>query len=299
MRADGETMARPSPSSNHINRSGAIRVHPIRTGTMQLRPAQIRARGRGLRRYWNILTDQEWTRELPIYCYLIEHPEGLFLVDTGETVDAMKSEFFPGWNMLNRRCVRYRIAPEEEVGPQLGRLGFSPDDVACVFITHMHAGHSGGLRYFKRARIVLSSQEWAAATAGVTRIVGYPATNWPKWLAPRMVTFNAGHLGGLPRSPPLTGDGAIYLVRTAGHTLGHVSVIVEDGEVLYFFAGDASYLHATMCEAVADGFASNPRLQVTTLEAIRALARQRPIIYLPTHDPDAERRLRDLDSSVD
>lgn len=292
-------MSRPSPANQKSKRSGTIRIHPIKTGTVQMRPAQIRARGTGLPRYWRILMDREWTRELPIYCYLIEHPEGLFMVDTGESARAMKPDFFPAWNLFHRRAIRYRVTPDEEVGPQLGRLGFSPDDVNSVIMTHMHAGHSGGLGYFKRARIIMSGQEWAACMGGVGRLAGYSNAQWPAWLAPRVVTFNAGTLGALAKSQPLTGDGAIYLVRTPGHTLGHISAVVEDGDLMYFFAGDASYLHTTMCEAAPDGFAVHPRLQISTLTAIRSIALDRPMIYLPTHDPDAERRLCEVDISVE
>ena len=114
-----------------------------------------------------------------------------------------------------------------------------------------------------------------------------------------MVTFNAGQLGNLPRSQPLTGDGAIYLVRTPGHTSGHISAVVQESDLLYFFAGDASYVRAAMAEATADGIAANPQQQIKTLKAIRDLAQSRQLIYLPTHDPDVERRLAQRDSSMD
>jgi len=292
-------MPRPGPSWNETKPNRMVKIHPIRTGTVQMRPAQVRARAQGPLRLWRILADREWTRELPIYCYLIEHPEGLFMVDTGETARAMEPDFFPRWNPYFRRSLRFRVSPEDEVGPQMRRLGFNPSDVACVIMTHMHVGHSGGLNYFPRARIVMSGQEWASASGGVRRLSGYPAAHLPKWLTPRVVTFNAGQLGGLARSQPLTGDGAIYLVRTPGHTHGHISAAVEDSGLLYFFAGDASYLHSTMCEMAPDGYAAHPRLQVSTLRAIRDLALTRPLVYLPTHDPDVERRLAELDTSLE
>jgi len=276
-----------------------VRIHPIKTGAIKMRPSLVRASSLGPLRYWNILTDREWTRELPIWCFLIEHPEGLFMVDTGETAAVSEPGFASKWNLFHNRSVRYHVAPEEEVGPQLGRLGFSADDVATVIMTHMHAGHSGGLRYFRRARIIMSGQEWAACMGGVGRLSGYPNAHWPKWLSPRIVTFNAGQIGGLARSQPLTGDRSLYLVRTPGHTLGHISVALEDDGLLYFFAGDASYLLTTMSEAAPDGFAAHPRLQAATLRSIRDLAQKRPMIYLPTHDPDVPRRLRERDTSVD
>jgi len=292
-------MTRPNPSPDGTKRSRMIRIHAIKTGCVQFRPAQIRARASGLGRWWRIFSDREWTREMPIYCYLIEHPEGLFMVDTGETARIAEPGFMPRWNPYVRRALRYRISPEDEVGPQLKRLGFDPGDVSAVVMTSLALGHAGGLAYFRRARIVVSAQEWAGAMNSVGRLAAYPPQHWPDWLAPRIVTFNAGQLGGLPRSQPLTGDGAIYMVRTPGHTPGHIAAVLEHAGCVFFFAGDASYLRATMAEAVADGMASNPSQQVKTLKAIRELAQSRPLVYLPTHDPDVERRLADRDVSVD
>lgn len=290
---------RPNPSQAGAKRSRMIRIHPIRTGSVQFRPAQIRARTSGMGRWWRILSDREWTREMPIYCFLIEHPEGLFMVDAGETARVTEPGFMPRWNPYVRRALRYRIAPEDEVGPQLQRLGFDPGDVSAVVMTSLALGHAGGLDYFRRARIIVSAQEWAGAMSGVGRLASYPPKHWPKWFTPRIVTFNAGQLGGLPRSQPITGDGSLYMVRTPGHTPGHIAVVLEDGETLYFFAGDASYLRATMAEAVPDGIAASPTQQVKTLKAIRALAQSRPLVYLPTHDPDVASRIAACDVSVD
>jgi len=292
-------MTRPIPIHERAKRSRMIRVHPIKTGSVQFRPAQIRARARGLGRWWPILSDREWTRDMPIYCYLIEHPEGLFMIDAGETARVMEQGFMPRWNPYLRHALRYKIRPEDEVGPQLMRLGFDPADVGAVVMTSLALGHAGGIDYFRRARIIVSAPEWSDAMGGLGRLADYPQKHWPKWLTPRIVTFNAGRLGGLPRSQPLTGDGALYMVRTPGHTPGHIAAVLEDGGYLYVFSGDASYLRATMAEAVPDGLASNPMQQTKTLKAIRELAQSRPLIYLPTFDPDAERRLAARDVNVD
>lgn len=39
-------------------------------------------------RTWDVLKDKDWTPLLPIGCWLIEHPEGLVMVDTGESSHA-------------------------------------------------------------------------------------------------------------------------------------------------------------------------------------------------------------------
>ena len=62
-----------------------IRVIPIQTGTVHVKDAQRCGReGRSaLQRKIDIFRDTRWVGPLPIFAYLIEHPEGRFLVDTG------------------------------------------------------------------------------------------------------------------------------------------------------------------------------------------------------------------------
>lgn len=62
-----------------------MKVHAIQTGTVAVRPRQQRGEGRGAARLARVLMDRSWTDPLPIYAWLIEHPEGLIVVDTGET----------------------------------------------------------------------------------------------------------------------------------------------------------------------------------------------------------------------
>jgi N-acyl homoserine lactone hydrolase len=54
---------------------------------------------------------------LPIYCYVIEHPEGLIIVDTGIPVTANAPILFPPWMPLVQWAARFRITAEREIGP--------------------------------------------------------------------------------------------------------------------------------------------------------------------------------------
>jgi N-acyl homoserine lactone hydrolase len=44
----------------------------------------------------------------------------------------------PWWHPYFRFAVRFDIEPEQEVGPQLRRLGIGARDVKTVVLTHMH-----------------------------------------------------------------------------------------------------------------------------------------------------------------
>jgi len=64
-----------------------VSIMPIQTGTAQLKEAQRCGMvGRSaFQRKIDIFRDSRWAGPLPIFCFLIEHPEGRFLVDTGDT----------------------------------------------------------------------------------------------------------------------------------------------------------------------------------------------------------------------
>ena len=58
-----------------------------------------------------------------------------------------------------------------------------------------------------------------------------------------------------------------------------------------FLAGDTSYTQDLLLAGKVDGVSPNEELARQTLRNIRELARQRPLIYLPSHDPESKLRL--------
>src|SRR6187401_2627472 len=98
-------------------------IHAISTGLVQVRRAQMEARGRGPGRIANILFDDEWSGWLPVYAWVIEHHEGVIVVDTGETARVHERGYHPRWHPFYRRAARFSVHPDEELGPQLHALG--------------------------------------------------------------------------------------------------------------------------------------------------------------------------------
>ena len=82
-------------------------------------------------------------------------------------------------------------------------------------------------------------------------------------------------------------------MATPGHTPNHLSVVVRDGDHEIMLAGDASYLESTMLGGTVDGVSPDEAVAAATLAPIREFCVQRPIVYLPAHDPDAAQRLRE------
>jgi len=268
-----------------------LRIHTIQTGSVSIKARQRHGEGHGGRRIVNTLFDKNWVR-VPIYAWVIEHPEGIIVVDTGETARTAQKGYFPGWHPFSRQTAnKFLVGPEDEIGPQLKNLGISPNDVRWVVLTHLHTDHAGGLHHFPHAEILVSRKEYAAARGLGGILQGYLPHRWPRWFNPRLVDFTSEAVGPFPASFPLTKANDVVLLPTEGHTNGHLSVLVREEERSIFIAGDTSYTEQLMLEQVVDGVSPNEQIAAQTLKRILAYTRANPTVYLPSHDSEAKMRL--------
>jgi glyoxylase-like metal-dependent hydrolase (beta-lactamase superfamily II) len=88
----------------------------------------------------------------------------------------------------------------------------------------------------------------------------------------------------------LTTRGDVFAVPTPGHTPGHVSVVVQ-GTPSIFIAGDTSYTEELLLQGVVDGVSPDEAVARRTNQQILALAREQPLVYLPSHDSQSADRL--------
>lgn len=271
-----------------------IKVTPIETGKARMKTAQRTGRdGRGaFGRKIDIFRDRNWVDPLPIYAFLIEHPEGKFLVDTGDTWRNSVPGYLPWWNPFFTKEVEIKVAPQEEIGPRLAAMNIDPArDIAAVLLTHFHHDHTGGLDHFPHNRIIAPRESYEVSRGLKGMMMGCLPQRWPIWFRPELVDMDGPAVGPFPASHPITKDGRIFMVPTPGHSVGHVSVVVRGDDLTYFFAGDATYSEDNLRAGKADGVTYNPALSEATLKAIREFASSEPTIILPAHDPDATTRL--------
>ena len=273
-----------------------MKIHAIQTGTVAVTRAWREGVGHGSRRLLHTIVDREWTEPLPIYAYAIEHPEGVIVVDTGEAARASQRSYFARWHP-GVRAFREWVEPEQEIGPQLERLGIRPGDVRWVVMTHLHTDHAGGLHHFPTSEILVTRTELGFASGLRGRVRGYVANrHWPAWFNPTVLDLEPEPLGPFPQSLRLTEAGDVTLVPIPGHTPGQIGVLVDEGEQTVFLAGDSSYTQELMLRGKVDGVGADEEAERLTHERIRAFAAATPTVYLVAHDPDtgtrlAERRL--------
>jgi N-acyl homoserine lactone hydrolase len=83
---------------------------------------------------------------IPIVTFLIDHPDGLVLYDTG-------------WSKPERWPRQWSIPEDELVLSRLAKLGVRPEDIRYVICSHLHLDHAGGLEYFTSSEIIVSDAE--------------------------------------------------------------------------------------------------------------------------------------------
>lgn len=267
-----------------------LKIHAIQTGRVKIKTAQLRREPNG--GLSALLFGRNWTSWLPIYAWAIEHSEGVIVVDTGETARTAQSGYFPRWQPYYRLAVQMDIAPEQEIGSQLRQVGIDPAQVSKVILTHLHTDHAGGLHHFPNSQILVSEDEYQGAKGFVGKVQGYLPHRWPDWFEPQPIEFDRKTVGSFERCYAATQSGDVIIVPTPGHTPNHCSVIVTSEDAHYFLAGDTSYTEAMLLEQHPDGVSPDADVATETLKRILDYAEREPTVYLPTHDPNSAKRLR-------
>jgi glyoxylase-like metal-dependent hydrolase (beta-lactamase superfamily II) len=267
--------------------SSGIRIHNLQTGYVAVKSAHRLYTGSDGGGIPAIAFDRSWTEWMPINTWVIEHPEGIVMVDTGESAQAMKKDYFncdPFNQFFYTSFLRFAVTPEDEIGSQLTSLGIPVEDVRWVVQTHLHSDHMGGLKAVAGSEVIVSNEDLNSRT-------GTLPCHYPPGFAPTIAQFQPEPVGPFSISLPLTRDGKIRVVPTPGHTEGHQSVVLLEEDATWFFAGDTSFSEAQLKANQLGGIVANPAENRHTLARIRDLCADRPTVYLPSHDPESRTRL--------
>lgn len=270
----------------HVTASG-LRVHNIQTGFVAVKSVHRQYSGVDGTGLLAIAADRVWTEWLPIHAWVIEHPEGVIVIDTGETSRVQDDAYFncdPATSLVYRSILRFAVAPEDEIQVQLRELGIAPADVRWVIQTHLHSDHAGGLDQFPRSEVIVSPLDYPNAMGALT--CRYPAD-----FSPTLIRFTPDAVDGFPQTHRLTRAGNVLIVPTPGHSNGHQSVILRDDDVSYCFAGDLAFDQTQLLENAVAGIASQPATARQSLLALRTYAASHPTVFLPSHDPESRSRL--------
>ena len=197
--------------------------------------------------------------------YLIDTGNEVILVDTGlpygtpEEVPDENTTIYTGKDIMS-----YMDAFKE--------LGYKPEDVTTILLTHRHNDHSGELNSFPNAKIYINEEELDAE-----ELKEINKDN----IVP--VKFTDGAYYNFPESQKII-DG-IYYIKAKGHTKGNSIVIVENDGLFYMLHGDITYTDEALYENKLSIVYDDLDEARKTLDRVREFISNHPTVYLSTHTP--------------
>jgi glyoxylase-like metal-dependent hydrolase (beta-lactamase superfamily II) len=217
-----------------------------------------------------------------IVCHVLlcETDGGLLLVDSGVGLADIAD---PALRIgASRRLLRPVLDVDEAIVRQVAGLGYHPEDVRHIVLTHFDTDHIGGLADFPWAQVHVTATEHAAATTPATRMERqrYRPVQWAH--GPQVVTHGDGSgageswFGFAGAHPLTTIDERVVLVPLAGHTRGHAAVAIDAGERGWLLhAGDAMFDRAVVAGPDDPPEARRPRRTIRAFERAVAVDRSR------------------------
>jgi N-acyl homoserine lactone hydrolase len=213
---------------------------------------------------------------IPVPAFLIDHPKGKVLFDSGMHPDAGRD---PAGRLLPviAKLFGVELAEGEDVASRLAAIGVDPAAIDLLVTSHLHFDHTGGHATIPNARLVVQRAEWQAGhDADLSARNGFDPRD-----------YDCGHeVLELSGEHDLFGDGRVVCLPTPGHTPGHQSLRVRlDGGGEVVLTADACYMRRTLETMHLPAVVHDPDLMRASLERLRALERAGArIVY--GHDPD-------------
>jgi len=269
----------------------SVTVHALHSGTVTIKRSHARGRlperSPALLRFLAILADRRFAGPMPIWSYAVEHPEGVFVIDTGAAPDYNDPESWlpqPRTRAVIQSFIRLDVGDGETLPDRLAAAGLTAADTKAVVLTHQHIDHTGTVTAFAGVDVWTTRAEDAAAGR-----IGALHWRWRDATTRIRYVDEEGAPGDLGATIQLTADGALQAMCTPGHTPGSVTVRLRTDQTDVWFTGDTAFTAAGM-----DPCAPTAGIH-TDIRKVRALqARLRGAgVLLPSHDPDVPARLRE------
>ncbi|UFS95458.1 MBL fold metallo-hydrolase [Nocardia huaxiensis] len=238
-------------------------------------------------------------RGLVNHCLLLETESGLVLVDTGFGLNCVRR---PGEVLgPTYRLLGLALDENETAIRQVAALGYAPEDVRHIIVTHLDYDHVGGLADFPWATVHIHGPEYRALLKpGLVERFAYrkpQLAHGPKWEVnewtggERWFGFRAvRELSGLPEE--------ILAIPLYGHRRGHIGVAVDTGSGWLLHAGDTIVFRAeydaTQPGSKIGGYSHGitgvgPLDWLANLRRLRTLHREHAdeVTIISSHDPAA------------
>lgn len=215
------------------------------------------------------------TRDFVDPCYLIRHPAGDLIWDTGvpegiaDMPDGVRPAGFP-----------VHITVKKKLSAQLAELGLTPADIEFLSFSHLHFDHTGNGNLFAASTWIVDADERAAMFADTARSTdefgAYSALENSRTV---LIEGDGSH--------DVFGDGTVVIYQTPGHTPGSTTLLVKtagSGNVL--LTGDMWHLAESRERHLVPSFNFSREQTLASMDGVEALATLNDARVVRQHVPE-------------
>jgi N-acyl homoserine lactone hydrolase len=271
-----------------------IKIHAIQTGKVKVKQFQATGAKNNISRLWQLLFTNKWSDWLPVYCWLIEHPSGPFLIDAGEIDKVNDYGYLPN-SIIFKGAAKYEVNREDEVDNQLAKIGYKVEQIKRIYLTHFHSDHVDGIYHFPKAKVFASKAAYDFTLSPKGEGLGYFKEHLPEWLQPETFQFNDDKEDIFTSSKKLVEDGSIIAVPLPGHSIGHTAYIITSKERRYIFSGDTTFNGNTLRAGIPFVILNNAESEESVCKLWK-YAQSSNVVVLCSHDPQVATILETITS---
>lgn len=232
---------------------------------------------------------------IPVGFFVIKHPKGNVLFDTGNNDKIITDPSYWGPNFDALKPVN---TPDVAIDVQLKKIGLSPDDIKYVVISHMHLDHGGNIAKFPNSTLIIQKDEidyamwpdepytgpFIPADAAVLRApVGSGKPN-----AFKMVILRGTDMD-------IFRDESVIVKYARGHTKGHQMMLIRLPKMgTIVLTADNVYFRENVEKSIPPNLvlAYDPAGIMRAYEYIRFMMASEGADFFTSHDPDAFKAMK-------
>lgn len=208
--------------------------------------------------------------EVVAACYLIRHPKGNLVWDTGLSDELAKT---PGGAQAGGG--NFHLQVHKPMLAQLAEIGIAPADVGHLAFSHLHFDHTGNANAFAQSTWLMNKAELNAATADPPGAGVDPAT-FNAYKTAKMELIGGDH--------DVFGDGSVVILAGPGHTPGHQLLqlrLAKAGTVV--LSGDLYHTHENRKERNVPLINTDRADTLATMDRIEKIVKNRKARLVVQH----------------
>jgi glyoxylase-like metal-dependent hydrolase (beta-lactamase superfamily II) len=247
----------------------ALRLYVFDCGTIDVADISVFSPG----------VDKGKHKRLTDSCYLVAHPKGTLMWDTGLS-DELAS--LPDGKVANGI---FHMRLKKTLADQFRDIGYAPEAVTFLGLSHMHFDHIGNVGLFPKATVLMQKEEYASAFGADAAKFGNDPKNYP--------TLGANPFQQLSGDHDVFGDGSVVIRRALGHTPGHQALLVKlpkTGNVL--LSGDLAHFTENWNKRRVPSFNADKEASLKTMNETAAFLKANKAKLWIQHDLEQNAKIR-------